>query len=57
LVRCLLVPAFMRLAGKWNWWSPAPLKRLYTVVGISEDLDHRREQELAHAGPRLGSGV
>lgn len=28
LVRLLLVPAFMRLAGKWNWWLPGPLDRI-----------------------------
>ncbi len=28
LVRIGLVPAFMKLAGKWNWWLPAPLKRV-----------------------------
>jgi len=22
LVRCLQVPATMRLLGKWNWWLP-----------------------------------
>src|SRR5207244_947649 len=22
LVRALLVPAFMRIAGRWNWWIP-----------------------------------
>ena len=22
IVRALLVPAFMAVAGKWNWWSP-----------------------------------
>ncbi len=27
LVRLLLVPATMRLFGKWNWWAPAPLVR------------------------------
>jgi RND superfamily putative drug exporter len=26
LVRGVLVPAFMRLAGRWNWWAPAPLR-------------------------------
>lgn len=57
LVRCLLVPAFMRLAGKWNWWAPAPLRRIYNVVGISEDVDHRRQEDLAHAGPRPGPGA
>jgi RND superfamily putative drug exporter len=28
IVRALLVPATMRLLGNWNWWLPAPLKRL-----------------------------
>ena len=27
LVRALLVPATMRLLGKWNWWAPAWLPR------------------------------
>ena len=35
LVRCLLVPATMTVLGKWNWWAPAPLKRLYEKVGIT----------------------
>ena len=30
VVRALLVPATMRLLGKWNWWMPARLER---VVG------------------------
>ena len=30
IVRALLVPATMRLLGKWNWWMPAWLER---VVG------------------------
>jgi RND superfamily putative drug exporter len=29
VVRALLVPATMRLMGKWNWWAPAPLARLH----------------------------
>lgn len=28
VIRALLVPAVMRLLGKWNWWLPAPLARL-----------------------------
>ncbi|GAA4460297.1 MMPL family transporter [Phytohabitans houttuyneae] len=28
VIRGLLVPAFMRLAGDANWWAPAPLRRL-----------------------------
>jgi RND superfamily putative drug exporter len=27
VVRALLVPATMRLLGRWNWWIPAPLER------------------------------
>jgi putative drug exporter of the RND superfamily len=36
LVRMLLVPAFMHLLGRWNWWAPAPLTRLHARIGISE---------------------
>jgi predicted secreted hydrolase len=28
VVRALLVPATMRLLGKWNWWLPASLRRV-----------------------------
>jgi RND superfamily putative drug exporter len=28
LVRAMLVPAFMRVAGRWNWWIPGRLDRL-----------------------------
>ena len=24
LIRILLVPAFMKMAGKWNWWPARP---------------------------------
>nr|MDT0661461.1 MMPL family transporter [Micromonospora sp. DSM 115978] len=36
LVRALLVPATMRLLGRWNWWAPGPLARLYRRYGIHE---------------------
>jgi RND superfamily putative drug exporter len=29
VVRLLLVPATMTLLGRWNWWAPAPLRRLH----------------------------
>ena len=29
LVRMVLVPAFIHLAGPWTWWSPRPLARLH----------------------------
>ncbi len=28
IVRIVLVPAFMRIAGRWNWWLPGWLDRL-----------------------------
>jgi RND superfamily putative drug exporter len=34
LVRMLLVPATMTLLGDWNWWAPAPLRRLHDRIGI-----------------------
>ncbi len=39
VIRGTLVPAFMRLAGDWNWWAPAPLRRLHDRIGISEHVD------------------
>ena len=32
VVRLLVVPAAMRLLGRWNWWMPAPLARLLPAV-------------------------
>jgi RND superfamily putative drug exporter len=37
VVRATLVPAFMRLAGSWNWWAPGPLVRLHGRIGLSEE--------------------
>ncbi|MCB0906676.1 MAG: MMPL family transporter, partial [Nocardioidaceae bacterium] len=36
LVRALLVPATMRLLGRWNWWAPGPLARWWERHGIRE---------------------
>ncbi len=36
IIRALLVPSLMELLGKWNWWAPAPLRRLHERIGISE---------------------
>ena len=36
LVRMLLVPAFMQVLGRANWWAPEPLARLHRRIGISE---------------------
>ncbi|WP_433665649.1 MMPL family transporter [Nocardia sp. CA-136227] len=36
LIRGVLVPAFMRIAGDLNWWAPRPLRRLHARIGLSE---------------------
>ncbi len=36
IIRALLVPSLMELLGKWNWWAPAPLRRLHHRFGLSE---------------------
>jgi uncharacterized membrane protein YdfJ with MMPL/SSD domain len=43
IIRVLLVPATMRLMGRWNWWAPGPLGRFADRLGFShagdEDAD------------------
>lgn len=39
IIRALLVPAAMKLMGDWNWWAPAPLKKLWKKVGLG-DMEH-----------------
>ncbi|MEV6124949.1 MMPL family transporter [Streptomyces sp. NPDC052077] len=39
LVRGILVPAFMRMAGRFNWWAPAPLARLHRRIGLRDGDD------------------
>ncbi|SBS78940.1 MmpL domain-containing protein [uncultured Mycobacterium sp.] len=36
LVRLILVPAFMHVMGRWNWWAPKPLAWMHQRVGIRE---------------------
>jgi RND superfamily putative drug exporter len=36
IIRALLVPSLMELLGRWNWWAPAPLRRLHHRFGLSE---------------------
>ncbi len=55
LVRAGLVPAFMRLAGNANWWSPRPLRQIYERFGFTEaepdDRSGEAGQTLAPALP------
>ena len=36
LVRMVLVPAFMHVMGRWNWWAPKPLVWVHERFGINE---------------------
>ena len=49
IVRVLLVPATMRLMGRWNWWAPGPLGRLADRLGFSHVED---EPPAPAAAPR-----
>ena len=36
VVRALLVPAFMRIAGQANWWAPSWLRTVHQRVGLHD---------------------
>jgi putative drug exporter of the RND superfamily len=58
VVRMLLVPATMKLMGRWNWWAPPAMRRLHDRFGLAEQRppapprpqDQERLCSL-HAGP------
>jgi RND superfamily putative drug exporter len=39
IIRVLLVPATMRLMGRWNWWAPGPFGRIAGRLGFSHVED------------------
>lgn len=39
IIRGTLVPAFMAMADRANWWAPAPLRRFHDRFGVSEHVD------------------
>jgi RND superfamily putative drug exporter len=39
VVRALLVPATMKLLGRWNWWAPGPMARWWERHGWREPED------------------
>lgn len=40
VVRAVLVPAIMKLAGGANWWAPSWLTRLHDRLGLAEPAPH-----------------
>ena len=53
VVRALLVPATMKLLGRWNWWAPGPLRRWWERYGFretdAEPADRRRDADASLA--------
>ena len=49
IVRTLLVPATMRLLGKWNWWAPGPLKHLADRIGF-DHIEDLPDEDAGEAG-------
>ena len=60
LVRMVLVPAFMQVMGRWNWWAPKPLAWLHERIGISDGdavrKSERRRRSSASATAPGGEG-
>jgi RND superfamily putative drug exporter len=48
IIRVLLVPATMRLMGRWNWWAPGALGRFADRLGFS----HVEDDDDEAGGPR-----
>ncbi|MGA8253300.1 MAG: hypothetical protein WB989_22480, partial [Mycobacterium sp.] len=50
LVRMLLVPAFMHVMGRMNWWAPKWVSRLRERSHVSDPTD--QPQHLAGLGQK-----
>jgi RND superfamily putative drug exporter len=35
IVRTLIVPAFVAIMGRWNWWMPGGLARLLRLAPVT----------------------
>ncbi len=53
IVRALLVPATMKLLGRWNWWAPAPMARWWDRHGLREDTEPGSSAETSHSADEL----
>ncbi|NEE40310.1 MMPL family transporter, partial [Streptomyces sp. SID7982] len=51
VIRGLLVPAFMRLAGNANWWAPGPLRRFHQKYGFHHERPSPATDPTAPVGP------
>ncbi|HET6733364.1 MMPL family transporter [Mycobacterium sp.] len=46
LVRMVLVPAFMQVLGRWNWWAPKPLVRLHERIGLTDGEPQKADSQV-----------
>jgi len=54
IIRVFLVPATMRLMGRWNWWTPGFLSRLVDRLGFSHVETEAIDGAESPAGPAPG---
>ena len=54
IIRVLLVPATMRLMGRWNWWAPGIMGRFVDRLGFSHVEDDERSRSRRHRARRHG---
>ncbi|MDG4860593.1 hypothetical protein P8605_20920 [Streptomyces sp. T-3] len=47
LIRVVLLPVAMRLAGRADRWAPGPLRRVHRRVGLSE-VPRAAERDVLH---------
>ncbi|MCM3885603.1 MMPL family transporter [Frankia sp. R82] len=52
LIRGVLVPAFMRVAGEASWWAPGPLRALHRRFGLHEHAEDAPPAEVAPPAAR-----
>ena len=53
IIRVLLVPATMRLMGRWNWWAPGFMARFADRLGFSHVEDEPEPKPETSPRPRL----
>jgi len=57
IVRVTLVPAAMRLLGRWNWWAPGPFGWIAARVGFSHvESDDPQPATASPSGRDAGTG-
>ena len=53
VVRMLLVPATMKLMGRWNWWAPPAMRRFHDRYGLAEQPPSPPPRAGRHGAGRL----